>query len=126
MIEWLALLWFFITHPEAFIFAMAMSGETGFWIVQQLVRIYDHCWLAQKLALFYEWIGKAMGPVFGLPYNDFWVIALIIIGVILCIVFGIPVWWIAISLSKIAKTFIDFLGSRFRAMSISNERSKKE
>jgi len=125
MIEWLALLWFFITHPEAFIFALAMSGETGFWIVQQLVKCLDF-WIIQQLIRYYEWVIKIMGPVFGLPYNDFWVIALIIIGFVLCIVFGIPVWWIAISLSKIAKTFADFLGSRFRAMSISNERSKKE
>jgi hypothetical protein len=111
MLEYLQLLWFFIIHPEAFIFALSVSGPFGFWIVQQLVRIY-------------EWVDKMMGPIFGLPYNDFWVIALIIIGIILCIVFGIPIWWISVSLSKIAKMFTIYVASRFRATSIKNERAK--
>lgn len=85
MIEYLQLIWFFIIHPEMFIFTLSVSGPFGFWIVQQLVRIY-------------EWMEK-MGEVFGLPYNEFWVITLIIIG----IYFGIPIWWIAISQHKIRK-----------------------
>jgi len=69
------------------LFMIAASGDAGWKFVHTLVIIQ-------------QWIEGVMGTMFGLPYNDFWVIALIIIG----IYFGIPIWWIAISQHKIRKS----------------------
>ena len=68
------------------LFLIASSSDAGWKFVHALVQVVT-------------WIDKAMGTVFGLPYNDFWVITLIIIG----IYFGIPIWWIAVSQHKIRK-----------------------
>ena len=43
MKEWIELLWFFIMHPGLVIFALAMSGDFGFRVVQVLVKIYRWC-----------------------------------------------------------------------------------
>ena len=64
MIEWLSLLWFFITHPGLAIFALALSGPVGFWIVQQLV-------------IWQRWTERhIVQPL--LPYNWFWLLAFVI------------------------------------------------
>jgi hypothetical protein len=91
MIEYLLLIWFFITHPGMLIFAIALSGEFGFWFVQSLVVWYD--WTNETMTL--------LSP----DYIWFW----IIVAIIVMVVFGIPFWWMAVSLSKIAKNMAAFL-----------------
>jgi hypothetical protein len=68
------------------LFLIATSGDAGWKFVNTLVQIVT-------------WIDNLMGNILGLPYSEFWVIALTVIG----FVFGIPIWWIAISQHKIAK-----------------------
>jgi len=74
-----------------------------------------------------KWYTTPMGPplpyvVAALAYQPFWVSVFAVTIIIVCT----PIWWAAISLSKIDKMFTIYVASKFRATSISNERAKKE
>lgn len=70
---------------------LAISGAFGFWIVQSLVIWYN--WMNMTATL--------LSP----DYIWFW----LIIAFVFIAFLGVPFWWMAISLSKIAKTFASYL-----------------
>jgi len=78
MVEWLGLVWFFVTHPGLLLFALALSGTLGFWIVQSLVVWYD--WTNETMNLLspdYIWfwllIATGFSIFFGVPLYGIWI-----------------------------------------------------